>query len=69
MNIVYLMLHSYMKEVELTKALFSITSQHVVEYFYVLVARLDNGSLVCSLESVESSIDMDNLIVNYSIVI
>ena len=50
MNIVYLMLHSHMKEVELTKALF-------------------NGSLVCSLESVESSIDMDNFIVNHSIVI
>ena len=68
MNIVYLMLHSHMKEVELTKALFSITSQHVAEYFYVLVAQF-NGSLVCSLESVESSIDMDNFIVNYSIVI
>ena len=42
MNIVYLMLHSHMKEVELTKVLFSITSQHVVEYFNVLVARLDD---------------------------
>ena len=42
MNIVYLVLHSHMKEVELTKALFSTTSQLAVEYFYILVARLDD---------------------------